>query len=128
VLAIIVVIAALVAYSIMRAQTVPPTPTLLPGCGASGGQPKKCQTDTPVPTDTLGETIPSLWTDTPEPTNTKEESTPEPTDTLIPTSTPRPTDTPRPTNTKEEPTDTPRPTVELPTLTPTETEIPPCPQ
>lgn len=129
VLAIIVVIAALVAYSIMRAQTVPPTPTLLPGCGASGGQPKKCDTDTPIPTDTLA----SQATDTPQPTDTKEE--PTPTDTPQPTNTkeePTPTNTPRPTNTKEEPTpqptDTPLPTVELPTLTPTETEIPPCPQ
>lgn len=123
-IAIMVVVALLVlAYTFMaQAQTIPPLTVLPPGCSASGDQPSKCNTDTPIPPTAppITDTPAPLPTDTPVP----------PTDTL----TPLPTDTPvpRPTRTKEEPTstpeptDTPLPTVELPTLTPTETELPPC--
>lgn len=110
-----------VAGSVM-AQTVPdPTPTLLPGCGPSGGQPSKCNTPTPFPTvtPTIATETPTLQptapTETPGDTPTavvvestmtptKEPSTPV----LLPTATSKATATDRPT---EEPTVTPSPTL-----------------
>ena len=128
---------------IAQAQTIPPTP--LPGCGASGGQPKKCNTPTMIPTDppTSAPTDPPRSTDTPEPptsaptdpprsTDTPEPPTSAPTDPPRPTDTPEPpTSTPRPTHTKTpRPTETPTIIIELPTITPeppTPTkELPPC--
>ena len=138
--ALVVTTIIFLAYTfIAQAQTIPPTP--LPGCGASGGQPAKCNTPTIIPTDppTSASTDPPRSTDTPEP------PTSAPTDppTIIPTEPPTsaPTNTPEPpTNTPEPPTNTPRPThtktprptiiIELPTITPeppTPTkELPPC--
>ena len=124
--ALVVTTIIFLAYTfIAQAQTIPPTP--LPGCGASGGQPAKCNTPTIIPTDppTSAPTDPPRSTDTPEP------PTSAPTDTPTKPPTSAPTDTPRPTHTKTpRPTETPTIIIELPTITPeppTPTkELPPC--
>jgi len=124
--ALVVTTIIFLAYTfIAQAQTIPP------GCGASGGQPAKCNTPTIIPTDPPTNTPePPTIIPTEPPTNIPTEpptNTPEP-----PTNTPEPpTNTPRPTHTKTpRPTETPTIIIELPTITPeppTPTEeLPPC--
>lgn len=100
--------------------TPSPTDTLLPGCGPSGGQPKKCQTPTDTP----------VWEPLP-PTDTLE----PPTATFVPTEPPtvEPSPSAAPTGYPPQPTEipteapgvtfTPLPVVDSPTATETATAL-----